>query len=121
MYRRYRMGHRPQLHRLRSARRRRHLRDVRRRARIIPHSTVSGGIIEKYRVIIFYTSPTAIRALIRQGDQWPNAHDLSSLRLLGSVGEPINPAAWEWYHRVIGKEPAARSSTPGGRPKPAPS
>jgi acetyl-CoA synthetase len=60
-------------------------------------------IIEKYRVNIFYTSPTAIRALIRQGDHWPDAHDLSSLRLLGSVGEPINPAAWEWYHRVIGK------------------
>jgi acetyl-CoA synthetase len=60
-------------------------------------------IIEKYRVNILYTSPTAIRALIRQGEQWPNAHDLSSLRLLGSVGEPINPAAWEWYHRVIGK------------------
>jgi acetyl-CoA synthetase len=61
-------------------------------------------IVEKYRVNVFYTSPTAIRALIRQGEQWPNAHDLSSLRLLGSVGEPINPAAWEWYHRVIGKE-----------------
>ena len=61
-------------------------------------------IIEKYRVNIFYTSPTAIRALIRQGDHWPNGHDLSSIRLLGSVGEPINPAAWEWYHRVIGKE-----------------
>ena len=61
-------------------------------------------IVEKYSVSIFYTSPTAIRALIRQGEQWPDAHDLSSLRLLGSVGEPINPAAWEWYHRVIGKE-----------------
>ena len=61
------------------------------------------SIVEKYRINILYTSPTAIRALIRQGDQWPNAHDLSSLRLLGSVGEPINPAAWEWYHRVIGK------------------
>ena len=61
-------------------------------------------IVEKHRVTIFYTSPTAIRALIRQGEQWPNAHDLSSLRLLGSVGEPINPAAWEWYYRVIGKE-----------------
>lgn len=60
-------------------------------------------IVEKYRVNIFYTSPTAIRALIRQGDHWPESHDLSSLRLLGSVGEPINPAAWEWYHRVIGK------------------
>jgi acetyl-CoA synthetase len=61
-------------------------------------------IVEKYRVSIFYTSPTAIRALIRQGDHWPKAHDLSSLRVLGSVGEPINPAAWEWYYRVIGKE-----------------
>ena len=61
-------------------------------------------IVEKQKVTIFYTSPTAIRALIRQGDQWPNAHDLSSLRLLGSVGEPINPAAWEWYYKVIGKE-----------------
>ena len=61
-------------------------------------------IIEKLKVTIFYTSPTAIRALIRQGDRWPDAHDLSSLRLLGSVGEPINPAAWEWYYRVIGKE-----------------
>jgi acetyl-CoA synthetase len=61
------------------------------------------SIVERHRVSIFYTSPTAIRALIRQGDQWPNAHDLSSLRLLGSVGEPINPTAWEWYHRVIGK------------------
>jgi acetyl-CoA synthetase len=60
-------------------------------------------IIEKYGVTVFYTSPTAIRALIRQGDQWPNGHDLSSLRLLGSVGEPINPAAWEWYYHVIGK------------------
>jgi len=61
-------------------------------------------LIEKYRVSIFYTSPTAIRAFIKQGDQWPNGRDLSSLRLLGSVGEPINPAAWLWYHRVIGKE-----------------
>jgi acetyl-CoA synthetase len=61
-------------------------------------------LVEKYRVNIFYTSPTAIRAFVRQGDQWPNAHDMSSLRLLGSVGEPINPAAWEWYYRTIGKE-----------------
>ncbi len=60
-------------------------------------------LIEKYKINVLYTSPTAIRALIRQGDHWPNAHDLSSLRLLGSVGEPINPTAWEWYHRVIGK------------------
>src|ERR1700674_1588077 len=61
-------------------------------------------LIEANRVNILYTSPTAIRAFIRQGDQWPDAHDLSSLRLLGSVGEPINPAAWEWYYKTIGKE-----------------
>jgi acetyl-CoA synthetase len=61
-------------------------------------------IIEKYKVSIFYTSPTAIRAFIRQGDDFPNSRDLSSLRLLGSVGEPINPTAWKWYYRVIGKE-----------------
>jgi acetyl-CoA synthetase len=61
-------------------------------------------IVEKLKVTTLYTSPTAIRALVRQGDRWPSAHDLSSLRLLGSVGEPINPAAWEWYYKVIGKE-----------------
>ena len=60
-------------------------------------------LIEKYRVNIFYTSPTAIRAFIKFGDDWPGKHDLSSLRLLGSVGEPINPAAWEWYHNIIGR------------------
>ena len=59
-------------------------------------------LIEKYRITILYTSPTAIRSFVRQGDQWPNGHDMSSLRLLGSVGEPINPAAWEWYYKVIG-------------------
>jgi acetyl-CoA synthetase len=61
------------------------------------------SIVARYKASIFYTSPTAIRALIKQGEAWPNRHDLSSLRLLGSVGEPINPAAWEWYHHVIGK------------------
>ena len=59
-------------------------------------------IIEKYRVNVLYTAPTAIRAFIKWGDQWPKAHDLSSLRLLGTVGEPINPEAWIWYHTVIG-------------------
>lgn len=59
-------------------------------------------IIEKYRVNIFYTAPTAIRAFMKWGEQWPAKHDLSSLRLLGSVGEPINPEAWMWYHEVIG-------------------
>jgi acetyl-CoA synthetase len=61
-------------------------------------------MIEKYGVTILYTSPTAIRGLMRFGEAWPNRHDLSTLRLLGSVGEPINPEAWRWYHRVIGKE-----------------
>jgi acetyl-CoA synthetase len=61
-------------------------------------------IIEKYRVNILYTSPTAIRAFVRHGEHWPGRHDLSSLRLLGSVGEPINPSAWEWYYKIIGKE-----------------
>ncbi|HWQ55553.1 MAG TPA: acetate--CoA ligase [Bryobacteraceae bacterium] len=61
-------------------------------------------IVEKYRVNTIYTSPTAIRAFVKMGDQWPAAHDLSSLRLLGSVGEPINPAAWEWYNKTIGGE-----------------
>ena len=61
-------------------------------------------IIEKHKVTLFYTSPTAIRSLLRQGDKWPDGRDLSSLRLLGSVGEPINPAAWDWFYRVIGKE-----------------
>ncbi|MFN9040735.1 MAG: AMP-binding protein, partial [Planctomyces sp.] len=61
-------------------------------------------LIEKYRVSIFYTAPTAIRAFIKWGNHWPEKYDLSSLRLLGSVGEPINPEAWMWYHRVIGQE-----------------
>ncbi len=59
-------------------------------------------IIEKHRVNIFYTAPTAIRSFIRWGDHWVQKHDLSSLRLLGSVGEPINPEAWRWYDKVIG-------------------
>jgi acetyl-CoA synthetase len=59
-------------------------------------------IIEEYGVTIFYTAPTAIRAFIKAGNQFPEAHDLSSLRLLGSVGEPINPEAWNWYHQKIG-------------------
>lgn len=61
-------------------------------------------MIEKYGINILYTAPTAIRGLMRYGEAWPNRHDLSSLRLLGTVGEPINPEAWRWYHRVIGKE-----------------
>jgi acetyl-CoA synthetase len=61
-------------------------------------------VIEKYGVTIFYTAPTAIRAFIKMGDQHPNARDLSSLRILGTVGEPINPEAWMWYQKVIGAE-----------------
>jgi acetyl-CoA synthetase len=60
-------------------------------------------VVDKYKVNIFYTAPTAIRALMREGEQHPNKRSLASLRLLGSVGEPINPEAWLWYHRVIGK------------------
>ncbi|GHB91457.1 acetate--CoA ligase [Cerasicoccus arenae] len=61
-------------------------------------------IVEKYKVSIFYTAPTAIRAFMKWGDQHVVKHDLSSLRLLGTVGEPINPEAWMWYHRLIGAE-----------------
>lgn len=61
-------------------------------------------LVEDYGITVMYTAPTAIRGLMRFGDAWPNRHNLSSLRLLGSVGEPINPEAWRWYYRVIGKE-----------------
>ena len=61
-------------------------------------------IIEQEKVTIFYTAPTAIRALMRLGEEWPNKSNLSSLRLLGTVGEPINPEAWIWYHKFIGRE-----------------
>ncbi|MDH3327482.1 MAG: acetate--CoA ligase [Gammaproteobacteria bacterium] len=61
-------------------------------------------VCETHKVTIFYTAPTAIRALMKAGDEFPNKYDLSSIRLLGTVGEPINPEAWMWYHTVIGKE-----------------
>jgi acetyl-CoA synthetase len=61
------------------------------------------AVVEKWKINQFYTAPTAIRAIMRHGDQWVNKHDLSSLKLLGSVGEPINPEAWIWYHQVVGK------------------
>lgn len=61
------------------------------------------SIVERHQVNILYTAPTAIRAFIKWGEQWPLKHDLSSLRLLGTVGEPINPEAWMWYREVIGK------------------
>ena len=68
-----------------------------------PHPDRFWEIVEKYQVNIFYTAPTALRAIMREGDEWPNKHDLSSLRILGTVGEPINPEAWMWYHNIIGK------------------
>jgi acetyl-CoA synthetase len=69
-----------------------------------PHKGIWWELIERYGVTIFYTAPTAIRACMKWGVEHPNKHDLSSLRLLGSVGEPINPKAWLWYHKVIGQE-----------------
>jgi acetyl-CoA synthetase len=98
-------------------------------------------LVDKYQVNVFYTAPTAIRAFIRAGEQWPRKHKLTSLRLLGTVGEPINPEAWMWYHRVIGKErcpivdtwwqtetgmimitplPGATPTTPGSATRPFP-
>ncbi len=70
----------------------------------IPYPNRWWLLIEKYGITMLYTAPTAIRGLMRFGESWPARHDLSSLRLLGSVGEPINPEAWKWYYRVIGKE-----------------
>lgn len=99
------------------------------------------SMIERYAVTIFYTAPTVIRASMKCGEAWPRKHDLSSLRLLGTVGEPINPKAWMWYHAVIGKErcpivdtwwqtetgaimispvPGATTTKPGSATKPLP-
>jgi acetyl-CoA synthetase len=69
-----------------------------------PNKGIWWELIERYKVSILYCAPTAIRACIKWGAEWPNKHDLSSLRLLGTVGEPINPKAWLWYHKVIGGE-----------------
>jgi acetyl-CoA synthetase len=69
-----------------------------------PNKGIWWEIVERYGVSILYCAPTAIRACIKWGAEWPNGHDLTSLRLLGSVGEPINPKAWLWYHKVIGGE-----------------
>ena len=69
-----------------------------------PHKGIWWELCERYGVSIFYTAPTAIRSCMKWGAEHPNAHDLSSLRLLGTVGEPINPKAWLWYHVVIGRE-----------------
>ncbi|MGA7704431.1 MAG: acetate--CoA ligase [Solirubrobacteraceae bacterium] len=69
-----------------------------------PNKGIWWELIERYKVSILYCAPTAIRACIKWGAEWPSKHDLSSLRLLGTVGEPINPKAWLWYHKVIGGE-----------------
>ncbi|HDD60118.1 MAG: acetate--CoA ligase [Thermoplasmata archaeon] len=69
-----------------------------------PHPDRFWEVVDRYSVNIFYTAPTAIRALMREGDEWVKKHDLSSLRLLGTVGEPINPEAWLWYYKLVGKE-----------------
>jgi acetyl-CoA synthetase len=69
-----------------------------------PNKGIWWELIERYKISILYCAPTAIRACIKWGAEWPNKHDLSSLRLLGTVGEPINPKAWLWYHKVIGGE-----------------
>jgi acetyl-CoA synthetase len=69
-----------------------------------PHQGIWWELVERYGVTLFYCAPTAIRACIKWGAEWPRKHDLSTLRLLGSVGEPINPKAWLWYHKEIGGE-----------------
>ena len=76
------------------------------------------SLVERHGVTIFYTAPTAIRAFMRWGTEWPQRHDMSSLRLLGSVGEPINPEAWMWYTMSLAAI-AVPSWTHGGRPRPA--
>ncbi len=73
-------------------------------APVIPDAGRFWQMCERHKVTVFYTAPTAIRALMKFGDEYPNKYNLSSLRLLGTVGEPINPEAWMWYHTVIGKE-----------------
>ena len=70
---------------------------------VYPYPNRWWQLVERYGITVFYTAPTAIRGLMRFGEAWPNKHDLSSLRLLGTVGEPINPEAWKWYYDVIGK------------------
>ncbi len=69
-----------------------------------PHKGIWWELVERYGITILYCAPTAIRACIKWGSEWPRKHNLQSLRLLGSVGEPINPKAWLWYHKVIGSE-----------------
>ena len=97
------LGYRPQLHRLWSFGQRRDHADVRRACRLIPDAGRFWAVCEKHKVNQFYTAPTAIRALMGQGPEFVEKHDLSTLTVLGTVGEPINPEAWNWYNDVVGK------------------
>ncbi len=78
---------------------------------LYPDASRYWSLVERHKVNIFYTAPTAIRALAALGDEWVNNHDLSSLRVLGTVGEPINPEAWEWYYHVVGRGKCALVDT----------
>jgi acetyl-CoA synthetase len=120
VHRRHRLGHRSQLHRVRAAGQRCHAGDLRGHPRHPAQGPLVGDRGEKHKVSILYTAPTAIRTFMKWGADIPAQYDLSSLRLLGSVGEPINPEAWMWYRDVIGGGRCTRSWTPGGRPRPVP-
>ena len=102
MRRRHRLDHRAQLHRLRAALQRHDLRALRGRARTSRTRTAGGRSSSATASTILYTAPTAIRSHMKWGPEHAEKHDLSSLRLLGSVGEPINPEAWVWYREHIG-------------------
>ena len=75
-------------------------------------------MVERLKINQFYTAPTAIRAIQREGDEYVKKYDRSSLRVLGTVGEPINPDTWKWYYDVVGEKADVPSSIPGGRRKP---
>ena len=104
VHRRHRLGHRPQLHRLRPAVPSAPPRSCSRASPTYPDAGRFWEIVDKHGVNQFYTAPTAIRALMKLGDEWPAKYDLSTLRVLGTVGEPINPEAWMWYYKNIGRE-----------------
>ena len=104
VHRRCRLGHRPQLYRLRPAGQWRDHADVRGRSELSRSTSRFWEVVDKHKVNIFYTAPTAIRALMGAGEEPVKQTSRASLRLLGSVGEPINPEAWEWYYRVVGDE-----------------
>jgi acetyl-CoA synthetase len=100
--RRRRLGDGPQLHRLRPAQRTGRPACLYEGVPNYPNPERWWSIVERHKVDILYTAPTAIRSHMKWGPEWAEKHDLSSLRLLGSVGEPINPEAWVWYREHIG-------------------